>query len=57
MKASALGYHVRGGKAAQYIGKPWVGPIREAHRLIGTGDYAAAAAKLTQAADHLRSAS
>ena len=55
---AALGYHLRGGKAARYIEKPWDKPLREARRHIGTGNRLCAAYKLVEAARFLlRSAS
>lgn len=53
MKASSLGYHIRGGKAARYLGRPWQKHINASHHAIATGNHAEAATELRHAAEIL----
>ncbi|HTJ78516.1 MAG TPA: hypothetical protein VL357_05930 [Rariglobus sp.] len=47
---SALGYHLRGGKAKRHIGSPWKPHTKAGHLAIGSGKYAEAAYHFTAAA-------
>lgn len=53
IKANSLGYHVRGGKASRYLGRPWVPHITAGHKAIAVCNYAAAAAHLKRVAEVL----
>jgi hypothetical protein len=53
VEPSALGWHLRGGKALAYRRKPWAPHTRAGHRAIGAGRHAEAAYHFTAAAKAL----